>query len=419
MTRVFNITTAIILCFLIVFSVANTKSIEASRVEAAGPKSIKGFIQTALKPLGTPMYIYGGGWNEEDTGAGDEVRTIGLSSKWAEFASKQTSSYNYKDYEYKKNVSVIHNGLDCSGYMGWVIYNTLETTNGKEGYVDYNNKVFQNLQSKGYGTLTAPGNFSSYKPGDIMTSSSHMWICLGSCSDGSVVILHSSPPGVQINGTPTPSGNSNSEAVRLAKYYMSTYYSSWYNRYPNVTKSSSYFSGYYQFRWSSALSDSEGYRDMTANEVLEDLFGSSPDDSTGTWKKNSTGWWFEYSDGSYPASKWVKVKGKWYYFNSSGYMTTGWQKVKGYWYYMDSEGAMVTGWVKSGGSWYYLNKDGDMATGWIKDKGTWYYLNSGGDMATGWKKTGSGWYYLKSSGAMAQSEYIGSYYVDENGKWVE
>ena len=60
-----------------------------------------------------------------------------------------------------------------------------------------------------------------------------------------------------------------------------------------------------------------------------------------------------------------------------------------------------------------------MATGWIKDKGTWYYLNSGGDMATGWKKTGSGWYYLKSSGAMAQSEYIGSYYVNENGKWVE
>ncbi len=68
MKRVVNKTIAIILCFLIVLSVANTKSFEASNVEAAGTKSIKGFIQTALKPLGTTMYIYGGGWNEEDTG---------------------------------------------------------------------------------------------------------------------------------------------------------------------------------------------------------------------------------------------------------------------------------------------------------------------------------------------------------------
>jgi len=55
----------------------------------------------------------------------------------------------------------------------------------------------------------------------------------------------------------------------------------------------------------------------------------------------------------------------------------------------------------------------------IKPLGTTMYIYGGGDMATGWKKTGSGWYYLKSSGAMAQSEYVGSYYVDENGKWVE
>jgi hypothetical protein len=64
MKRVINKTIAIILCFLIVLSVANTKSFEASNVEAAGTKSIKGFIQTALKPLGTTMYIYGGGWKK-------------------------------------------------------------------------------------------------------------------------------------------------------------------------------------------------------------------------------------------------------------------------------------------------------------------------------------------------------------------
>ena len=27
-------------------------------------------------------------------------------------------------------------------------------------------------------------------------------------------------------------------------------------------------------------------------------------------------------------------------------------------------------------------------------------------------------YYLKENGAMAKDEWIGNYYVDENGKWV-
>ena len=118
----------------------------AADVQAAEKKTIKEFLKTGLEPMGTTMYTYGGGWNEEDTGAGTEARTIGLSARWAEFAAQQTSSYNYKDYDYKKNGDVIHLGLDCSGYVGWVLYNTLETENGKEGYVDYNNKVLERLQ---------------------------------------------------------------------------------------------------------------------------------------------------------------------------------------------------------------------------------------------------------------------------------
>ena len=37
------------------------------------------------------------------------------------------------------------------------------------------------------------------------------------------------------------------------------------------------------------------------------------------WHLNSTGWWYEYSDGSWPANSWRKIDGKWHYFNSSGY----------------------------------------------------------------------------------------------------
>ena len=389
----------------------------AEKKKAAVTKSIKGFLETGLKPLGTTMYIFGGGWNEEDTGAGKEARTIGLSAKWAEFAEKQTSSYNHKNYDYKKDVSVIHNGLDCSGYLGWTLYNTLETTDGNPGYVDYNNKVFFGLADKGYGTMTAPGSVKDYKPGDIMTSSSHMWIVLGSCSDGSVVILHSSPPGVQINGTPTPSGKTDSEAVKLAKYYMQTYYSSWYNRFPNVSKPISYLSGYYQFRWDTAngFADPEGYQSMTAEEVLADLFG----ENLGKWKSDAYGWWYQYSDGTYPKSEWAEIGNVWYHFNSSGYMETGWIKDGATWYYLEGSGAMVTGWKQVKGIWYYMRTDGAMHTGWLQDGSTWYYLNADGAMMTGWIQSGNDWYYLKSSGAMACSEKIGNYTVDATGKWVK
>ena len=41
--------------------------------------------------------------------------------------------------------------------------------------------------------------------------------------------------------------------------------------------------------------------------------------SNGGWKQDGIGWWYEYPDGSYPASTWRKLDGKWYYFNSKGY----------------------------------------------------------------------------------------------------
>ena len=37
------------------------------------------------------------------------------------------------------------------------------------------------------------------------------------------------------------------------------------------------------------------------------------------WIQDSTGWWYRYSDGSYPVSSWRKIDGSWYYFNSNGY----------------------------------------------------------------------------------------------------
>lgn len=41
--------------------------------------------------------------------------------------------------------------------------------------------------------------------------------------------------------------------------------------------------------------------------------------NTQGWMKDNTGWWYQYSDGSYPVSAWRKIDGNWYYFDSNGY----------------------------------------------------------------------------------------------------
>ena len=37
------------------------------------------------------------------------------------------------------------------------------------------------------------------------------------------------------------------------------------------------------------------------------------------WNQNSSGWWYQYSDGTYPVSAWIKIAGQWNYFDKNGY----------------------------------------------------------------------------------------------------
>ena len=136
---------------------------------------------------------------------------------------------------------------------------------------------------------------------------------------------------------------------------------------------------------------------------------------TGSWKKDSTGWWYRWSDGTYPAGKFENIGGKTYYFNKAGYMVTGWQYIGGKWYYFNSDGAMRTGWLYDGGVWYYLNGSGVMVTGLQRIGGIGYYFNRSGAMQTGWQYIGGKWYYFDGSGAMAVNRWVGDYYLTGNG----
>lgn len=81
------------------------------------------------------------------------------------------------------------------------------------------------------------------------------------------------------------------------------------------------------------------------------------------WQQDSGRWWYENSDGSYPADQWQYIDDYWYYFYGDGYMAHD------CWignYYVGSSGAMLTDTVTPDG--YQVGADG----AWIPDTGNDY-----------------------------------------------
>lgn len=234
--------------------------------------TVKGFLSLALKPVGETMYIWGGGWNEDGSGAGEDALRIGINPEWRKFFMSRTSKYNYKDYLFRRGL-----GLDCSGYVGWVMYNYFMQTCGTVlggGYVFKSGEQARRFADMGLGSFTDAANVTDFKAGDIMSSSGHVYIVAGSCADGSVVLLHSSPPGVQLTGTYSKQGSKFSQAAYLAKTYTSTYYSEWYEKFGTCIKDTSYLTDYSQFRWTlgGIITDPERLREKSASAVLAELF---------------------------------------------------------------------------------------------------------------------------------------------------
>ncbi len=241
--------------------------VEVTETEEIKQYSIARLLLLAKQPLGQTMYVWGGGWNEEDTGAGADACTIGVSPSWAEFSAKQDATYDYDDTRYQ-----IHDGLDCSGYMGWLVYNLLETEDGHAGYVTKATDMAAEFAERGLGEFTSAEEVTDWQAGDIMSMKGHVWMVLGMCQDGSVVLLHASPPGVMLSGTRLPD-NTVSQAELLANEYMRTYYPDWYERYPITVRDHEYLEKSARMRWGEELlSDEQGLRDMSAEEVLKWLF---------------------------------------------------------------------------------------------------------------------------------------------------
>lgn len=233
-----------------------------------GTKTIKNYLLGALQPVGQALYVWGGGWT-------DATRK-GVSPTWKQWYDSQSSSYNYNYYR-DLSASTRAKGLDCSGFVGWAAYQVMQSKSGVgSGYTVVSGEVGSSYRARGWGYIVTQASLASagYKlcAGDVGYNDGHTWIVVGQCADKSVVIVHSTPnAGCQIAGTPTPSGNYSSQAIVLAKKYMSKY--AGYTKYAYHTSSGNYVKNGNYLRWNRAtLLDPDGYMNKTADQILADLF---------------------------------------------------------------------------------------------------------------------------------------------------
>ncbi|GEM_PF-932112 len=264
-----------------------------------GKRTLKNFLKTSLMPLGSTLYVYGGGWDWQDEGSSVQATSIGVCGIWSDFFKSQNADYLYKDSQHPESSyypfgdwnEYYYAGLDCSGYVGWVMYNTLETSSGRSGYVIKSSKMAKAFANEyGLGSWSSASFAGDLRPGDIISMNGHVWICIGKCGDGSIVIIHSSPSksvtgckggGVQLSAL-NPNGDSKDcEAYRLAEHYQNKYFPAWASRYPAAVKSYDQYvnfdrtgsTGIFHWDLSGVLSDPDGYNSMSAAQVLADIFG--------------------------------------------------------------------------------------------------------------------------------------------------
>lgn len=261
-----------------------------------GERTLKNLLATALSAVGTVLYVYGGGWNWQDEGASPQAETIGLPPSWLSFFQAQDASYRYKNsgdparsyYPPSGWNQYYYAGADCSGYLGWVLYNV---TNGACGGLVTPSAAFAKaLSQRGWGTWTRATE-DGFRPGDVFSMGGHVWLALGACRDGSVVILHATPSpsvtgapggGVQISAL-SPEERRDCEAYYLADHYMRACYPQWSKRYRAVLCRYGAYTAVApepnagRFRWNLAggglLTDPEGCAGKEPAALLAELFG--------------------------------------------------------------------------------------------------------------------------------------------------
>ena len=141
-----------------------------------GVRTLKNYLQTAMNPVGTALYVYGGSWDWQDVNSSNQALTIGLPQSWIDFFQQQDANYTYKNDRDHAHSYYPHNswnqyyyaGVDCSAYIGWTIYNVMHTestTNDQsDGYVMSAVKMAKTFADKGWGEFTRVSRLTASSP---------------------------------------------------------------------------------------------------------------------------------------------------------------------------------------------------------------------------------------------------------------
>lgn len=277
-----------------------------------GKRTVLNLLKTAFEPLGTTLYIYGGGWNFQDDGSSNQARTIGVSDSWIHFFNAKDATYKYHDTSgngtdyFPENSwnTYFYHGLDCSGFLGWTIYNTMyDQSLVHDGFVfpsaemarilaeEFHFGKWQHIGIDSFSKENYEKVVRNFCPGDIVSIKGHVYMVVGVCQDNSVVIIHSSVTpsstgdqggGVQLSAVSVKGVDDiHCEAYKLACYYTAMY-PEWEKRYPVVMKDPFTYFVFPEnkettgiFHWDlneNGLSDPEGIVLMNAAQVLQVIF---------------------------------------------------------------------------------------------------------------------------------------------------
>lgn len=317
---------AVLSSALFVFPLSNYVSAETSQssvlnfhpndfrisLSSCSESSIRNLVLRALAFVGKWAYIWGGG--RKVVNGKRVVDTIGVPLGWEKFCASldYSKGYNWRDRldrnaPYNVNEKDQLNGTDCSGFIAWLVKNTIKDSKG----LTFLSKAMDIAKFYGYGKNNLGlGKCSSVKgtgkvyPGDIISMNqawnddgklegeSHVYLSLGQFKDRSVLMLDMSGTAstVMIRGTRSRNalinGNIkdlNSEAIDAAHYCMKKYYPDTYKDW-KLDKNRNYICAKDDYRldscmhWktkgpNSIISDREGYQSKSPYEVLSDVFG--------------------------------------------------------------------------------------------------------------------------------------------------
>jgi len=263
------------------------RTVSASGQTQYGRRTILSLLKNAMLPVGRTLYVLGGGWNDGSySGQNIDSEILGCRSSWLTFFNSNAgAAYIPALHQFEYG-----NGLDCSGYVHWIAYNTIYNTPGQGFQTVTSYDMADDFKNRGW----AKTGDSNIYPGDIVSinegnGAGHVYLVLGVCSDGSVLFAHSTlvpygtqGAGVQLSGTSVPGQSTDfvtmdSEAARLAASYMKTHFPKWcyapveepYNGYVtgNTVRATWITDG------TSIMTDPENIRSLSGEQVIQRLFG--------------------------------------------------------------------------------------------------------------------------------------------------